>query len=83
MHDFMISIRCGTLDVVVKMLRLYKYEDGDVLCGLGGKDEESVNHVVNYCSMLPVTDSVTDISGLLQRRCSKDFVLCENFYMSV
>ena len=41
------AIRSGTLDI--KTMRKYNYKDGDVLCRLCGKEEETVEHIVNSC----------------------------------
>ena len=53
------SIRCGTLDL--KMLRRYQYDDGDCLCRLCGKEEETVFHIVNRCEMITRTVIISDI----------------------
>jgi uncharacterized protein YlzI (FlbEa/FlbD family) len=46
-------------------LRTYKY-DGDVLCRLCGRGDESVDHIVNNCEMIPRTDIVADVFSLVR-----------------
>ena len=58
------SIRCGTLDL--KMLRQYKYDDGDCLCRLCGKEEETVAHIVNICEMITRTVIISDVYSVVR-----------------
>ena len=48
----------------MKSLRPYQYAEGDVLCRLCGEAEETMDHVINNCTMLPVADGHIDISSL-------------------
>ena len=59
------SIRCGTLDL--KTLRKYNYTEGDVMCRLCGNKEETVDHIVNECSLIERDVTVTDVFSLLQK----------------
>ena len=58
------SIRCGTLDL--KTLRKYNYEDGDVLCRLCQRGNETVEHIVNHCEEIERTVSVPDVFSLIR-----------------
>ena len=49
----MFAIRSGTLDI--KVFRKYKYGEGDTLCRLCDEAEESVDHIVNECVLVPRT----------------------------
>ena len=50
-------IRAGVVDL--KTVRKYWYNDR--LCRLCGKSEEDVDHIVNFCELIPRTLLVTDL----------------------
>ena len=48
----------------MKSLRPYQYAEGDVLCRLCGKADETIDHIINNCSMLPEVDVRINTSSL-------------------
>ena len=56
------SVRSGTLDL--KTLRKYNYEEANVLCRLCGKEEETVDHIINICVMVTRTEIIYDVYSL-------------------
>ena len=58
------AMRSGTLDI--KTMRRYNYEDGDVLCRLCGKDEETLGHIVNNCQFVSRSYHMEDILSVVK-----------------
>ena len=48
------------------MLRQYKYDDGDCLCRLCGKEKETVAHIVNICEMITRTVIISDVYSVVR-----------------
>ena len=56
------SIRSGTLDL--KTLRKYCYDSGDTLCRLCETEDETVDHIVNRCTEINRTSTISDVYSI-------------------
>lgn len=63
------AIRSGTFDI--KTLRNYNYDEGDNLCRLCVKEDETVDHIVNRCEFITRAGVVENVFSLLKEDVEK------------
>lgn len=55
------AMRCGTLDI--KVMRPYQYGD-NTLCRVCNASDESLNHIINFCSEIAILPFISNIFSL-------------------
>ena len=55
------AMRCGTLDI--KVMRPYQYGD-NTLCRVCNESDESLNHIINFCSEIAILPFISNIFSL-------------------
>ena len=58
------AIRCGIVNL--KSLRKYNYDEDDRTCRLCERDDETLDHVVNKCGLIPRTVEIPNIFSTKQ-----------------